>query len=278
MAEGGTGLRVTRAVRRAAVAPMLLGALACTSSKPSQGKTLLAVLAHPDDEVFVGPLLSHYARQGAKVHLAVVTDGAKGSPRTGTGAGEELATVRASEVRCSCRALGIEPPTLLGFRDDELGRPNDPPTGYLNEVVHAVRAELGRVRPDVVVTWGPEGGYGHPDHRLVGAVVTQLVQAGAKEVPGRLLYPALPADRIRRGDQDPHWAVTSTRFLTVRVPYDARDLVATRNAFACHASQFSAAQMKDLPDWLDATLGGRVYLRPWFGAETGEDVFILPAP
>ncbi len=254
-------------------------ASACASRNTDhRGRTLLAVFAHPDDEVFLGPLLSHYARQGARVHLAVVTDGAKGSPRAGVAAAEDLATVRASEVRCSCRALGIEPPTLLGFKDDELGRPNDPPTGYLNEVVHAVRTVLGQVKPDVVVTWGPEGGYGHPDHRLVGAVVTQLVQGGAKGVPARLLYPALPADRIRRGERDPHWSVTSTRFLTVRVPYDAADLAATRNAFACHATQFSAAQMKELPDWLDATLGGRVYLRPWFGAETGDDVFRLRAP
>lgn len=270
-------LRPWHGIGTTAVAAVLVLALGCTPSTPSQGRTLLAVFAHPDDEVFVGPLLSHYARQGARVRLAVVTDGAKG-PRTSIPAGKDLATVRAAEVRCSCRALGVEPPTLLGFRDDELGRPNDPPTGYLNEVVHAIRTVLGQVNPDVVITWGPEGGYGHPDHRLVGAVVTQLVQAGAKGVPARLLYPALPADRVRRGDHDPHWAVTSTRFLTVRVPYDAADLAATRNAFACHASQFSAAQMKDLPDWLDARLGGRVYLRPWFGAETSDDVFRLQAP
>lgn len=240
---------------------------------------MLAVFAHPDDEAFVGPLLSHYARQGVRVHLAIVTDGAKGgSPRTGIPAGPEIARVRAEEARCSCHELGIEAPTLLGFEDDGLGRANDPPAGYLAEVVRAIRKLLAQVRPDAVITWGPEGGYGHPDHRLVSAVVTQAVQAGVQGAPSRLLYPGLPADRVRRHPGDPRWAVTDPRFLTVRVPYDAVDLAATRRAFACHKSQFSTEQMEVLASWMHETLGGRIYLRPWFGGHTSDDVFSSELP
>jgi len=260
-----------------AACAVLLLALGCASTNVAKpARTLLAVFAHPDDEVFVGPLLSHYARQGVRVQLAIVTDGAKGGP-TGAGSpvGPELARVRAEEARCSCRALGIEPPLLLGFRDDELGRANDPPGGYLAEVVRAVRRLLAQSRPDVVITWGPEGGYGHPDHRLVGAVVTELVQAGVKEAPRLLFFPGLPEDRVRRRPGDPRWAVTDSRFLTVRVPYDAADLAATRRAFACHESQFSAEGRESLLSWLHESLGGRVYLRPWFGAGTTDDVFAL---
>jgi LmbE family N-acetylglucosaminyl deacetylase len=240
---------------------------------------MLAVFAHPDDEAFVGPLLSHYARQGVRVHLAIVTDGAKGgSPRTGIPAGPEIARVRADEARCSCHELGIEAPTLLGFEDDGLGRANDPPAGYLAEVVRAIRKLLAQVRPDAVITWGPEGGYGHPDHRLVSAVVTQVVQAGAEGVPSRLFYPGLPADRVSRRPGDPRWAVTEPRFLTVRVPYDAMDLAATRKAFACHKSQFPAEQTEVLVTWLHESLGGRVYLRPWFADRTSDDVFNSELP
>jgi LmbE family N-acetylglucosaminyl deacetylase len=239
-------------------------------------KTILAVFAHPDDEAFVGPLLAHYARQGVRVHLAIVTEAAKGpSPRTGIPAGPELARLRAEEARCSCHELGIEAPSLLGFKDGELGRLNDPPAGYLAEVVQEIRKLFARLSPDVVITWGPEGGYGHPDHRLVGAVVTQVVQSGTKRAPSRLLYPGLPADRVRRGPQDPRWAVTDPRFLTVRVPYDAVDLAATRRAFACHRSQFSPEQIEVMVSWLHETLGGRVYLRPWFGDRATDDVFKL---
>jgi LmbE family N-acetylglucosaminyl deacetylase len=264
----------------AAACSLLFLALGCAAPKVErQAKTLLAVFAHPDDEAFVGPLLSHYARQGVRVHLAIVTDGAKGgSPRTGIPAGPETASVRAEEARCSCRELGIEPPTLLGFEDDGLGKANDPPAGYLAEVVRAVRKLLAQVRPDAVVTWGPDGGYGHPDHRLVSAVVTQAVQASVQGAPSRLLYAGLPKDRVRRRPGDPRWALTDARFLTVRVPYDAADLEATRRAFACHRSQFSAEQGEVLVSWLHETLGGRVYLRPWFGAPATDDVFDLGLP
>jgi len=257
------------------VAFSVLLAQGCAASRVGEpAKTLLAVFAHPDDEAFVGPLLSHYARQGVRVHLAIVTDGAKGgSPRMGVAAGPEMAKVRAEEARCSCQALGIEAPVVLGFADDELGRPNDPPAGYLAEVARAIRKELARVRPDAVVTWGPDGGYGHPDHRLVSAVVTQAVQAGASGAPPRLLYTGLPADRIRRRPGDPHWAATDPRFLTVRVPYDALDLDATRRAFACHQSQFAPDAIEPLVGRLNARLRGHVYLRPWFGAGAADDVF-----
>lgn len=195
----------------------------------------------------------------------------------GIPAGPEMARVRAEEARCSCRELGIEPPTQLGFRDGELGMSIGSPGSYLREVVRAIRRLLAELRPDAVITWGPEGGYGHPDHRLVGAVVTQVVQSGVKGAPTRLFYPALPADRLPRRPGDPIWAVTDPRFLTVRVPYDAVDLAATRRAFACHQSQFTDERREVLVNWLHETQGGRVYLRPWLGCRTTDDVF-SPGP
>jgi LmbE family N-acetylglucosaminyl deacetylase len=254
---------------------LALLALGCRSTKVDrQPRTLLAVFAHPDDEAFVGPLLSHYARQGVRVRLAIVTEGAKrASPRLGIPAGPEVARLRAEEARCSCRALGIDAPILLGFEDGGLGKSSDPPDAYLKRVVQRIRELLARTRPDVVITWGPEGGYGHPDHRLVGAVVTEAVQAGADGAPSRLLYPGIPAGHARSAH--PRWAVTDPRYLTVRVPYDDVDLAATRRAFACHRSQFAPDQVEPLLGRLQARLRGYVYLRPWFGARAAEDVFGL---
>jgi LmbE family N-acetylglucosaminyl deacetylase len=53
---------------------------------------------------------------------------------------------------------------------------------------------LQRLRPDVLITWGPDGGYGHPDHRIVSSIVTQLVRAGAPGVPQRVFYASIPAE------------------------------------------------------------------------------------
>src|SRR5262249_52540590 len=139
---------------------------------------------------------------------------------------------------CACRALGIDPPMLLGFGDGELGRAARPSWGPLADVAAAVAKVFQEVRPDAVVTFGPEGGYGHPDHRLVGAVVTQLVEAGAEGTPAALFYPGLPTDRLpRERVGDLPWLPTDPRFLTVRAPFDAADAAAARAALACHASQ-----------------------------------------
>jgi LmbE family N-acetylglucosaminyl deacetylase len=171
---------------------------AAPSAAPAEAPhTLLAVFAHPDDETLVAPLLAAYARRGVRVHLAIVTDGEKGTQvHAGIPAGPELAKVRAEEARCSARALGIEPPMLLGFKDGELGKQGRPPWAPLAEVQTEIAKVLQRVRPDAVITFGPEGAYGHPDHRLVGAVVTQLVQASADGAPARLFYPGFPKDRL----------------------------------------------------------------------------------
>ena len=120
-------------------------------------KTLVAVFAHPDDEGAVSPVLARYAREGAQVYLIVATDGAAGGQQTSVATGPDLARVRADEARCAADALGIRPPILLGFPDGRLG-------AYLEEPVRLFRLtqrlheELQRLRPDAVITWGPDGG------------------------------------------------------------------------------------------------------------------------
>ncbi len=254
---------------------VLLILSAAPSATPAEGpRTLLAVFAHPDDETLVAPLLAAYARRGVRVQLAIVTDGEKGTQAHVTiPAGPELAKVRAEEARCSCRALGIEPPILLGFKDGELGKQSRPPWVPLAEVQAELAKLLARARPDAVITFGPEGAYGHPDHRLVGAVVTQLVQAGADGAPARLFYPGLPKDRLPQREGGIPWSPTEPRFLTVRVPFEAADLAASRAALACHKSQFRAEELEPLTQFMAQVLGGRVYLRPWFGAAKEDDVF-----
>jgi LmbE family N-acetylglucosaminyl deacetylase len=245
-------------------------------SPADRPRTLLAVFAHPDDETLIGPLLAAYARRGVRVRLAIVTDGAQGvRPHAGIPAGPELARARAEEARCSCRALGIDPPVLLGFGDGELGRAARPPWAPLAEVEHAVAKVLADVRPEAVITFGPEGGYGHPDHRLVGAVVTQLVQSGAEGAPAALFYPGLPKDRLPKRETQLPWSPTEPRFLTVRVPYEPADIAAARAALACHKSQFRAEEIEPLTRFMQQVLGGFAYLRPWFGSGKADDVFAL---
>jgi LmbE family N-acetylglucosaminyl deacetylase len=264
---------------RALVWSLLTALLAVYSFAASaEQKTILAVFAHPDDETLVGPLLSAYSRKGVRARLVIATDGAKGvSAHAGIPAGPGLAIVRAHEAQCSSRALGIEAPILLGFEDGELGRFSLPPWEHLGRLERELRDLLKALRPDVVITFGPEGAYGHPDHRLVGTVVTQLVQAGAEGAPPVLLYPGVPKDRLTKeeGWGPIPWSPTERKFLTVRVPYDEKDLSATQAALACHKSQFPEDQIESAVRWMHQAFGGHVYLRPWFGDAVADDLLEL---
>lgn len=248
------------------------------ASAEGDGRTLLAVFAHADDEFFVMPLLARYARKGAEVRLVVAANQGAWAPTTDLTSEEEITALRAAEARCSAAALGLRPPTILGMRDGGLGEAVVPPWATLSQLGESLRTVFAEVRPDVVVTWGPDGGYGHPDHRLLSAVVTELVQAKVDGAPEVLLYAAIPSDRMPEGPPLGMLPLVGTdpEYLTVRVPYEAADLKATEAAFACYASQFPPLALAGAPRQAHEQMWrGRVALRPWAGELAGEDVFAL---
>ena len=235
-------------------------------------RTLVAVFAHADDERIVGPLLARYSREGARVVLVIATDGRKGVTRhAGIPAGDSLARLRAAEARCATDQLGIAPPRLLGLEDAGLAS-----FAALTQLRDSVAAILRELRADAVITFGPEGGTGHPDHRLVGDVVTELVQRGADGAPERLYFPSLPSERMRTAPAArPTIATMAGRYLTVGVSFEPEDFEKTRRAFACHATQYTPAQMSAVMAYLAHGFAGQVRLRPWRAAETSA-VSIFP--
>lgn len=204
-------------------------------------RTLVAVWAHADDEGPVAPLLARYAREGVQVHTIIATDGAQGAANTSVPRGPEIAKLRVEEARCSAQALGIRPPILLGFPDGALGHYSADPS-LLFRVTQRVQEELQRLRPDVLITWGPDGGYGHPDHRIVSSIVTQLARAGAPGVPQQVFYASLPSEGIRAMNPTrgvPPFVIPRADLFTVRVPFMEADLNAGRRSFECHKTQVS---------------------------------------
>lgn len=98
---------------------MLLAPALCVAQKPS----VLAVFAHPDDEVWwgTGTLLAKYAQEGHEVYLVTVTSGQLGvTTHANIPAGPELGAAREEELRCSAQTLGIQPPFAFGFHDQGL--------------------------------------------------------------------------------------------------------------------------------------------------------------
>jgi LmbE family N-acetylglucosaminyl deacetylase len=242
-------------------------ALPHLASAQTTSRTVMGVFAHPDDERIVGPLLARYAREGRQVLLVISTDGSKGvTDHAGIPAGPGLAAVRAKEAQCAAERLGIQPPILLGLEDgglasfDNLGR-------LRQELTRLVEAH----RPEVLLTIGPEGGTGHPDHRLVGNVITEVVQGLTWANPPALFYASLPAERMRSAPlAPPRVTPLPERYLPVQVPFTPADLAAGQASFNCHASQYTEAQRAAINRMLAYGFDGKVHLRPWFG--TGEGV------
>lgn len=254
---------------------VLLAASIGASPQQGSAKTLVAVFAHPDDESVVGPVLARYAREGAQVHLIIATDGAAGGQQTTVPAGPELARVRAEEARCAADALGARPPILLGLPDGKLGSYGDDPM-RLFALTQRLQEELQRLRPDAVITWGPDGGSGHPDHRLVSAVVTQLARTGAPGMPERLFYASFPAEAMRAlnpSRPEPPLLIPQQKYLTTRIAFTAADLEAARRSVSCHKTQFPPDAMARLAEAAKPMWNGIVSLSPAFAASSPNDLF-----
>ncbi len=258
-----------RILTPAAIALSLAAALPCAVRAQAR-PPLLAVFAHPDDERVIGPLLARLAREGRETHLVIATDGSQGVTEFARiPAGRELAAAREKEARCAAERLGVRRLHLLGLPDGGLASFN-----VLGRLRAAVAAIVDSVGPAAIITFGPEGGTGHPDHRLVGDVVTQVVQGDARYAGVDLLYASLPTERLRTAPPaSPSVNGMAAALLTVRVPFEARDLTAGREEFACHRSQYTPTQMDAINRYLAHAWDGTVWLRPWNGTLRDPGVF-----
>lgn len=220
------------------------------------------MFAHPDDERVIGPLLSRLSRQGRETHLIIATDGSKGvRDFAHIPAGPELAAARVKEANCAAARLGVRQLHLIGLPDGGLAS-----FDALGKLRSSLVAILDSIKPAAIITFGPEGGTGHPDHRLVGDVVTQIVQADTRHANVDLLYASLPAERLRSAPRaSPTVNGMAEALLTVRIPFEQKDLVAGREEFACHRTQYAPAEMDSVNAYLAHAWNGMVWLRPWNG-------------
>lgn len=239
--------------------------------QPGGRLRLMAVLAHPDDESLgVGGVLARYASEGVETFVVTATRGERGRYRDGsTHPGPEaLGRIREAELRAACAELGVREVRLLGYMDGNLDRA-DP-----KEAIGRIAAELRRVRPDVVLTFGPDGAYGHPDHiaicQFTMAGVVRAAQpwgespepagAGAPHMVSKVYWLAWPAqkwaayqsafkklvsrvDGVEREAQAwPDWALTS--FVDTAAWWRQ-----VWRAVQCHESQMAVySRLAELPE------------------------------
>lgn len=173
-------------------------------------KTILAVLAHPDDETFgLGGTLALYARRGYDTYYLCATRGEAGSADAEFMQGfKDTAEMRTDELMRAAKILGLKEVFFLGYRDSGMpgSEDNKDPNAQIN---HPVEEVAGRVvkyirelKPDVVVTFDPIGGYRHPDHIHIQRATTLAFEkagdasfhpeAGAPFEPAALYYQIFP--------------------------------------------------------------------------------------
>jgi N-acetyl-1-D-myo-inositol-2-amino-2-deoxy-alpha-D-glucopyranoside deacetylase len=233
-------------------------------------RSILACFAHPDDESFsIGGTLAHYASQGDDITLVCTTRGEAGEiSDPALASPENLGEVRERELRCAAAALGIGRVEILGYRDSgmEGTEDNNDPRAYVmadrDEVIARLVGFIRSLKPDVVITFDPDGAYGHPDHiaihhHTVAAVAaardeTRFPEAGPVWTPRRLFFTAISKKRFgemrtRLAEMGvdtsafdrPDMPIVGQEEDEIDVTMDVRAWVgAKRKALECHATQF----------------------------------------
>ncbi len=170
---------------------------------------VLGIFAHPDDEtVCAGGTFAKYASAGADVRVVSLTKGGAGQIRDASAATRAtLTAVREQELAAAGAELGLSGTRCLDHRDGSL-------SSLDRQLLVAIASELlNEVDPDVVITFGPDGFSGHPDHVAVGAAVTAACYEMRSSRPIRLFHCHLPRSRLLLRDRLAEWVVElTTRF------------------------------------------------------------------
>jgi LmbE family N-acetylglucosaminyl deacetylase len=261
---------------------------------------LLCVLAHPDDESLgTGGILAKYAAEGVATYLLTATRGERGRIGTERPGPAIVGPVREAELRRAVEVLGLSELHLLDYVDGDLDRA-DP-----HEATSKIAAHLRRIRPQVVVTFGADGAYGHIDHVAISQFTGAAIVAAADPAfvaPPEVDLPAEPhaVDKLYwMSDALPTWRAYEHAFgeLIYRVDGVERrpspwpdwmltTFVDTRahsrtiwRAVECHQSQISGyARLLELEPDDQAALWNvqtyyRVFSRVNGGREREDDLF-----
>jgi N-acetyl-1-D-myo-inositol-2-amino-2-deoxy-alpha-D-glucopyranoside deacetylase len=253
-------------------------------------KTLLAVLAHPDDESFgLGGTLALYAQRGYDTYLICATRGEAGSVEEEHLRGfKDIADMRTAELDCAAAHLGLKDVIYLGYRDS--GMPGSDDNKHSNaQINHPVEEVAGRVvkyirelKPEVVLTFDPIGGYKHPDHIHIHQATVLAFdkandasfhpEAGAQFQPNALYFQVFPRGFLKWGVRlMPLFGMDPTKFgknkdinvkefadvnFPVHARLDIRSVVEIKNeAGACHNSQGGGQMRRGLMGFFSRTFG-----------------------
>ena len=186
-------------------------------------RCILAVYSHPDDETTVsGGTLMRYVQEGVDLHVITATHGEWGALGSGDMviAREDLPAVREAELRANLDLYGVNPPTMLDYIDGALK------DAEFEEHVGLILAEMQRLKPDVVITWGPTGISHHDDHIATNIATDAAFDRYRETVDTnpRLFYVAVPQIFVEEfkldvdgSEANPTMAIDVTKNLATKI-------------------------------------------------------------
>jgi LmbE family N-acetylglucosaminyl deacetylase len=194
---------------------------------PGSARRLLGVFAHPDDEVFcAGGTMARAAEAGAEVLMVSATRGEQGQIRDPAAATRRtLGAVREGELRAAAAELGVHRVQVLDYADGTL-------QDHRSSLGAAIAGLMHRFDPDTVITFGADGGYGHPDHVAISGLTTAAFRAlPGGQARGRRLYHAVfPPRRTCMAEELAHWITGAARPAADRAALGAIALFAGESA------------------------------------------------
>lgn len=222
---------------------IILTTVVFTIHAQAKPKTILAIFAHPDDENMIGPVLAKYARLGHNVYVIIVTDGKDGTRVTKIPAGDSLGALRQQESICACQKLGINPPIYLHIDrlDTKFGvRP------YLTgrkRAMAELKKHIETINPHVLITFGPDGEYGHSEHIVIGAMVTELLlkEGWVDQYP--LYFPVDIEEDVKDNDE---LSYIDKRYINLKVVFTPEDGQKMLDAARCYVTQFLPEEIEEL--------------------------------
>jgi LmbE family N-acetylglucosaminyl deacetylase len=129
-----------------------------------------------------------------------------------------------------------------------------------------VMSLFNELKPDIVITWGSSGLTGHPDHRSVSDVVTEVFAMKRWQKPSNLFYTEVPTGSVSGNAF--YIATVDSSYLNVRVKVSQANLQKARTAWDCHKSQYTKEGIDELQRLFWNTKEGNFYFRSYREAET----------
>ncbi|HSM25992.1 MAG TPA: PIG-L family deacetylase [Anaerolineaceae bacterium] len=275
----------------------------------SQKYSLLAVLAHPDDETFgMGGTLAKYAHEGVDAFLICATRGEVGEMEEQYLQGfNSPAERREYELRCAAKNLGLQDVIFLDYRDSGMvgSEHNHNPRSLfaadLDKVSEEIVQSIRKIKPDVVITFDPIGGYRHPDHiKIYEATVDAVSKAANSEYEDelkqhphqikKLYFHSIPKNFLRMTvalmrliGKDPRKfgknkdidlvSISEVHFPTHAIIDYGKYTNLRNDASACHSSQGGSKTTGGLMGWLQRILGSKDrFMRAFPEPKDGEKI------